>query len=79
MVDLNQQSHKESIPICIVADSNDQALKIFEELDLKHEFRLVPNEYGQKKNTITFFQAILLANSQPIPYEKSVPVQIKYR
>ena len=37
---------KQPIPICIIADTNEQAIRIFEELDLKNEFRLVPNEYG---------------------------------
>ena len=54
--------------------------KIFAELNLANDFYLVPNDYAMKDNTkTTFFEAILLANKQPVEYEKSVPVQIKYR
>lgn len=39
----------------------------------------MPNDYGQRKQRPQYFEAILLANKEPVEYEKSVPVQIKYR
>ncbi len=40
---------------------------------------MVPNNYNDKQSSkIYFYEAILLANKEPVEYEKSVPVQIKY-
>jgi len=39
----------------------------------------VPNNYNDKQSSkIYFYEAILLANKEPVEYEMSVPVQIKY-
>lgn len=70
---------KQVIPLCIVADTQQQSAEIFEKLNLGDDFRLVANNHGEKNRTFQFFEAIILAGNVTVPYEQKAPVQIKYR
>lgn len=67
--------NKYKVPLSIIADSPEHAQKIFDELELNKDFKLVQTNAQQS----TFFEAVLVATSDSAAVKTNVPVRVNYR